>query len=135
MTAKKKIILDDAPKMELNNYDMHKQLYAQMKSLSDEDLNKKLVSIGGWFSTFAKDKYFTLMCREIYDFTVFRFNHPNYAEGVSQLKKLLENRGEIIDINYIHRENAYECWIKNRETEEVRMYYLFSSEWMVIEIG
>lgn len=134
MTAKKKIILDDAPKMELNNYDMHKQLYAQMKPLSDEDLNKKLVSIGGWFSTFAKDKYFMLMCKEISYYTVFRFNKPNYTKGVEELKKTLQFRGQIIDIVYVHAENAYECWVKN-SLGEMEMYYLFNYDWGVVEIG
>jgi hypothetical protein len=134
MTAKKKIVLDNAPQVELNNYDIHKQLYARMNPLSDENLQKKLVSIGGWFSSFAQGKFFMLMCKEISYYTVFHFNEPNYTNGVEELKKTLQFRGQIIDINYVHSENAYECWIKN-SLGEMEMYYLFNYDWGVVEIG
>lgn len=133
MTAKKKIVFDEKPTMELDNYSIHKQLYAQTEPLSKEALNKKMASIGGWFSAHMKSKYFMLMCKEISYYTVFHFNNMNYLSGIEELKKTLEFRGTIIDIEYIHEQDAYECWIKN-SVGDVEMYYLFDYSWGVVEI-
>lgn len=133
MTAKKTIVLDEAPTIELDNYSIHKQLYAQMEPLSEKDLNKKLTSIGGWFSAHLTSNFFMLMCKEISYYTVFHLKSLNYTKAVEELKKTLEFRGTIIDINYVHGEDAYECWVKNADGE-VEMYYLFDYSWGVIEI-
>lgn len=133
MTAKKKIVLDDAPQIELTNYDIHKSLYAQMPAMDEEKLKKKMISIGGWFSTNPNCKYFMCMCKEISWYTLFYLKSSNYTKAVEELEKTLHIRGEIVDINYIHEQNAYECWIKNRQGE-IEMYYLFEYDWGVVEI-
>jgi hypothetical protein len=48
------------------------------------------------------------------------------------LKEVLEERGQILAIQYLHGEDAFEIWVKN--DEEVFMFMLFSAGWMVIEI-
>lgn len=132
MAVKKRIVLDEKPTFELDNYDIHKQLYAQMEP-NQERINKQLTNIGAWFSAKYPCKYFTLMCREIYDFTTFYFASMNYDKAKDELNKLLQSRGEILSIEYIHSEDAYECWLKHKDGE-VRMYYLFPSDWMMVEI-
>lgn len=133
MTAKKHIVLDEAPKVELDNYSIHKQLFAQMPEPEEKVIKKKLVSAGGWFSSHPDCNCYTLMCRERYDFTVLNFINPNYEKGMQELKEILESRGKIIDIIYDHENDAYECWIKTLE-EEVYMYYLFASPWIMVTI-
>ena len=132
MAVKKRIVLDEKPTFELDNYDIHKQIYAQMEP-NQEKIEKQLTSIGAWFSAKYPCKYFTLMCREIYDFTTFHLISMNYEFAKQQLEALLLSRGEIISIEYIHAEDAYECWIKDKD-QEVKMYYLFPSDWMIVEI-
>lgn len=133
MTAQKRIVLDDAPQVELSNYNIHKSLYSQMPAMKEETFQKNMVSIGGWFSTNPKCKFFMLMCKEISYYTVFYLENPNYSKAVEELARTLKLRGEIIDINYVHSENAYECWVRNSQGE-VNMYYLFEYDWGVIDI-
>lgn len=133
MTAKK-IVLDEKPTFELNNYDIHKQLFSKIDPPDENKLTKMLTNVGAWFSTDMACNYYMLMCKEISYYTVFHFNNMNYDKGVAELKKTLQFRGTILDIVYVHAEDAYECWVKN-PNGEVEMYYLFKYNWGVIEIS
>lgn len=119
--------------IEISNYDLHKQLFEKVEPLSKDSFNSKLINIGEWFSKSPKCNYYVLMCRDIYYYTVFHFLNMNFSKGILELKETLEGLGQIIDINYIHGEDAYECWIK-RENGDIQMFYLFPADWMVIEI-
>ena len=134
MTAKKHIVLDEAPKVELDNYSIHKQLFAQMPEPEEKVIKKKLASAGGWFSSHPDCNYYMIICREISYYTVMHFNNMNYEKGMQELKEILESRGTILDIVYNHAEDAYECWVKNFDGE-VEMYYLFTYDWGVVEIN
>lgn len=120
--------------IEVSNYEIHKQLYAtKAEPLSGDTLTQKMTSIGSWFSTNPVCNHYTLMCREIYDFTVLQFHDMNYSKGMELVQEILENRGQIIDIGYAHELNAYECWIKDHEGQ-VQMYLLFESDWIVVDV-
>lgn len=132
MAVKKKIVLDDKPTFELDNYDIHKQLYAQIEP-NQERIDKQLTNIGAWFSAKYPCKFFMCMCKEINWYTVFHMKSMNYNKAKDEIEKTLRFRGEIIDIEYVHAEDAYECWVKNSENE-IEMYYLFPYDWGVVEI-
>ena len=119
--------------VEFSNYEMHKQLYAAMAAPSEKTIGEQFVSIGAWFSTHPASNYYTLMCREIYDFTTFHFKNMNYDAGMKEVKKTLESRGKVIDISYSQNNDAYECWVKCNDGE-IRMYMLFDSDFMVVEV-
>ena len=127
---KKQIVVD--PSGTLSNYDIHKQLYAQMEP-NEETLNKQLANVGAWFSANMSCKYWMLMCKEISYYTVFHFNSFNWNKAVEELKKTLDFRGTLVDVSYVHGQDAYECWIRNPEGD-VEMYYLFPYDWGVVEI-
>ena len=120
--------------IEINNYQIHKQLYSQMKPLDDEKLGEKLASVGSWFSAHMKHKYFMLMCKEESYYTVLHIKDMNYSKAVKELHNLLDFQGDILDIRYVHGEDAYECWVKGEDDEEAKMFYLFLYDWGVIEI-
>lgn len=120
--------------IEFSNYDVHKQLYAALAEPSKEEILTKLTSIGAWFSTTPSCNYYTLMCREIYDFTTFHFNNMNYTKGMRKVEQVLKSRGKILDINYDAKNDAYECWVQSKSDNEIRMYYLFKSDFMIVEI-
>ena len=120
--------------IEINNYQIHKQLYSQMKPLDEEKMKEKLASIGSWFSAHMKQKFFMLMCKEEDYYTVLYIKDMNYSKAVKELHELLAWQGEILDIRYVHGEDAYECWVKRKEDEEAKMFYLFLYDWGVIEI-
>lgn len=119
--------------VEFSNYEIHKQLYGKMSIPTAETLKTQYVSIGAWFSTHPMSNYYTLMCREIYDFTVFHFNNMNYDAGMKEVKTTLTSRGKVLDINYSPDNDAYECWVKCNDGE-IRMYLLFNSDFMTVEV-
>lgn len=118
---------------EMTNYEIHQQLYKKAKPISQKALMTQYTSIGAWFSTRPEDNYYTLMCREKYDFTTFHFNNMNYMAGMEKVRDVLQSRGRVIDIQYNHQDDAYECWVKD-SNGDVAMYYLFDSEFMVVEV-
>ena len=120
--------------VEFSNYDMHKQLYAQLKAPSEKILHERYVSIGAWFSTDPMCDYYMLMCKENSYYTVLHFKNMNYDKGMNEVQELLESRGKVIDITYSQENDAYECWLKEKDTNEVSMYYLFKYDWGVIEV-
>lgn len=120
--------------VELTNYEIHKQLYATLSKPNELTLKAKLVGIGAWFSTKPQSNYYMLLCREINYYTMFHFNDMNYDKGMEELSEVLAERGELVDIVYSADNDAYECWVKDTETDEISMYYLFEADWMVVEI-
>lgn len=118
--------------IEISMYDLHKQMYEKVNPLSEDKLKTKMASIGSWFSTNPMCNHYTLLCREKYDFTVFQFHDMNYNRGMELVQEILESRGEILDIAYVHETNAYECWV--RYDDEVVVYILFESDWIVVDV-
>lgn len=60
-----------------------------------------------------------LLCRERNDYTIFHINNFRFDEAIQELKEVLESRGEIIDISFVHGQNAWECWVRERRTEDI----------------
>lgn len=115
-------------------YDIHKELFKKIGPLPEKKKQEGLANIGGWFGVHSKCHYYMLMCKEKSYYTVLHFNNHNYSKGIQELEELLEFQGDILEIHYVHGEDAYECWVKNKDTEEVNMYYLFTYNWGVVEI-
>lgn len=116
------------------NYQIHKTLMAKSPGYSEEQLADKMTTVGQWFSFRKEKQYFTLMCREKYDFTVFNFINHNYTKAVQELQEVLESRGKILAIDYVHDGDYYECWIKDDVSEEAFVYLLFDYSQGVIEV-
>ena len=119
--------------LEISNYAIHKQLFAQMEPLSGEKLDKKLESVKSWFDKQYNSNYVEfvmLMCKENSYYTVLHLNESNpwvIDSATKTLAELLEYRGHIIDITYNDLADAYECWVKETNDGEVHMYHLFTN--------
>lgn len=127
-----RVSIKNSPKINLSLYEINKQMYAQRPKATKLVIDTALASIGAWFSVHYKDKYFILMNREKMDITIFHFNDSNFNKAKNEVRKLLESRGEIIDIQYDHPSDTYECWVKDED--EIFMYKLFNAQFMVIEV-
>ena len=113
-------------------YDVNKAVILQMPSkITSAELEpcKKLLR------SFKKLGYFMLMCREENWYTVLRVrktkNNPDKFEDL--VIELLQKRGEIKGLNLDEEKKAIECWIYDKEKNEVFMYLLFSYNWGIIE--
>ena len=121
--------------VELDNYSIHKQMYAKTEQPSQEELMTMYASLGAWASTHYKSHYYMLLCRDINYYTVFNLIDPNYDKFVNEIKECLAFKGRVVDIQYNHAADAYEIWVKEYKTDEMYMYMLFEAEDFVIEVA
>lgn len=117
----------------LTTYEINKRMYEHMNPMEPKKLLTQYSSIGAWFSTHLYDDYYCLMCREEYDFTIFHFNNKNYSKGMTEVREVLESRGTVIDIQYDHDNDGYNCWVKDKNGT-AKMFYLFNCQFMVVEV-
>lgn len=78
-----------------------------------------------------------LLCKERSDYTVFHFSkNYDYENALKEIKEVLEERGTLLGVNYVHGEDTYECWVREGEGDdaEVYMYLLFDADWMIVEV-
>lgn len=82
---------------------------------------------------FKKIGYFMLMCREKNYYTVVKVQGQKVKCNdlfEDLVIELLQDNGEIKEINYNEDKSAVECWIA--KDEEVNMFLLFPYSWGVI---
>lgn len=116
-------------------YDMNKQLFKQLKPPSKAAIDLELANIGAWFSSNFETKYYMLLCKERSDYTLFHLENFNYDKAIQELREVLEERGDIMGFDFVHGENAYQCWVRERDEEhQVYMFMLFDADWMIVEI-
>lgn len=114
-------------------YDINKVAVLKEKPYSKKRIELYLRNIGIFFLE-KKDRYFMLLNRERYDFTLFDFGkYKNedliLTKGIQDLKECLQNRGKIVSIEQVD-DSSYEIWIINGD--EAFVYYLFPYEKGVI---
>ena len=131
------------------NYEINQEGYRHIDPLDEQDLTIKITNIGAWFSFLDKIEYVGVLCRERNDYTIIHLNGYNYAKAVQELRELLESRGEIMDIDYIHGQDYFQVWVRERRTEaideliqgldyrwqpQVWMFAVFNADDRVIEV-
>ena len=113
-------------------YDAVKTVVKAEKVLTNTELKKKIREIKQFFLT-KNDKYFMLLNRETYNFTLFNLgmkDEVTMKRIMQDFKECLQNRGPVISIDPAD-ENAYEIWIS--VDDDVLAYYLFPYDIGVIE--
>ena len=115
-----------------NLYDMNKQATLSERPLKKHEIKDKMINVKKFFAD--GQKYFMLLCRERYDFTIFNFNEKtdfSLHHAIKDLQECLENRGSIISIDLDSTGLAYEIWIV--VDEQAFVYYLFPYDTGVLE--
>ena len=116
-------------------YDMNKAAIINMPSLTNSELKKNLKKIKQFFLD-KTDKYFMLLNRETYNFTLFNLGNKNeiaMKQTMDDFKECLDNRGRIVSIE-LDSVGNYEIWIVD-DFNEALVYYLFPYDLGVIEHG
>lgn len=114
-------------------YELNKQVMAQLPPQDEQTLHHNFNLIGSWFSSTDKQDWFMLMCKERSDFTLIHIKESNYTAALRELQEILEERGQILAIQYVHGEDVFEIWVKAKD-DEVFMFMLFEASWMVVEV-
>lgn len=115
-------------------YDCAKGIAANAKPLTNEEFECALANIRRFL--FAKNnKYYMLLNREKYDFTLFNLGDKNGIKMnkivYEDLKECIQNRGNIIVAGPTEDYEAYEIWINIGE--DAFLYYLLPYDLGVIE--
>lgn len=121
-----------------NLYQANCSIMKTIKPVPEKRMKLDLAGIGAWMSSFPETRYFMLMCKERSDFTLIHLNDFNYLKAVDEIQEILEERGTLLAVDYIHGENHYECWVRQEgetpEQSEVFMFMLFDADWMIVEV-
>ena len=112
----------------LTLYDMNKQAMAQEPPLDQILFNIKMKEIA---DVMAKKEYWMLLNNERKDYTVFKVNNP--ANIIDEVSITLTNRGQIISIDK-QEDGNYEIWVRDYDTKENFVYYLFDYTFGVVKI-
>ena len=115
----------------MNLYDFNKQAMSQIEALDPIEFNRITEEIADiMFSNKEKKLAWMLLSNERKDYTVFI---PLTKEGtLKELRPTLRNRGIITDITK-REDGNYEIWIRDPETKENFVYYLFDYTFGLIQ--
>lgn len=115
-------------------YDMNRYFYGQSPDMDPKKRDEMIMNISMWFSSKPGNKFFMMLCRELNDYTIFYFEHPNYSKGKTELEELLKSRGIIKDIYYNHDTDTYDFWLLSALDGQIQMYKIFMCDDFIIQI-
>ena len=105
-------------------YTLNKQMMAKEPLLTPEQFEDIKAAL---HSSLEMGDY-GLLCRERYDFTVFRIVYSR-VDAVDEIIDVITSRGPVISIDK-QEDNTWEIWIKSGEDDAV-MYKFFPCEWII----
>lgn len=110
-------------------YDMSKQI---VRNLPVRTTAAELEPLKKILRKFKKLGYFMLMCREDNYYTVLRVRKAKNPDTFEDLIiELLQEHGDIKDIDYDTDKQSLECWVQKED--DVKMFKLFAYNWGVVE--
>lgn len=114
----------------LSLYEINKNLMKEEKPLDPIATNIKITETADSMLASFK-KYWMLLSNERKDYTVFILNNSKNLS--KELKETILNRGILLSIDK-QKDGNFEIWIRDPETEENYIYYLFDYTFGVIEV-
>lgn len=113
-------------------YEFNKENMAQIQPYDPIVLNTMCKKVADDIWENDKPAYWMLLCRERNDYTIFRLER-NKEELYLALVECLSNRGKVLDITK-QKDSNYEIWIRDFDTNENVVYYLFNYNNGMIEV-
>lgn len=115
-----------------NLYDFNKSAMAQFIPLDTISFNRETESAMKEIYKKAKSGncYWMLLNNERKDYTVFIIE--TFEGSLDEFRPTLLNRGQVLSIDKQEDEN-YEIWIRDPETKENFVYYLFDYSFGIIK--
>jgi hypothetical protein len=120
-------------------YELNQQAYDRVFPLNKTELRIQLANIYEWTRE-QRCKYTMLLCHDRRDYTIFRYKtdeDKKYYDGAFRdLQECLENRGKILDIQYLQDQDAWEIWVRVFEDKghQNYMYMFFNAEGFIVEV-
>lgn len=119
--------------LQMNLYDLNKQIISQLPSMTDEDLCSA-IDIINTYKNESNEKYYMLLCNELKYYTLFAIHadpqgYLSFGHEVTLCLKEFADEVKVIDKT--EDQMALEIWIS--KNEEVYVMYLFGYEKGVID--
>ena len=114
--------------IEMDLYDMNKQIITQLPDLTDWDRVEQLFND---FHTSWRNKYYMMYGKEISYFTVFKIVEPHLFGSV--VMDCIPNVGIVKAIDLTETEDAVEIWVMYED--EPTCLYLFPYDMGIVEVG
>ena len=107
--------------LQMNIYDLNKQLISQMANLTDEDLEDSKRLIRSYFQEY-ENEFYMLLCKDISYYTLFHI--VDYITEPAAADEVIECIKDIGTVKSIDRteDGAIEIWAQPGESDPLVMY-------------
>ena len=120
-------------------YGLNQQAYDKIYPANNKEKKEYLSNLYEWVKEQRCD-YTMLLCHERRDYTILHYKDredKTYKNAIMKdLLECIENRGKLLDIQYIQDQDAWEIWIRVFENKEHQnyMYMFFNAEGFIVEV-
>ena len=120
--------------LELNLYDLNKNIIEQLDPLTTNEVSMKMGLINEYYQK-ANNTYHMLLCRDFNYYTIFNYDSmltfPDFAGAVCTI---ITELGDVYSIELLE-DGAMEIWIKPTGEESPYAFYLFPYDAGVVYYG
>ena len=120
--------------LELNLYDLNKNIIEQLNPLTTNEVSMKMGLINEYYQK-ANNTYHMLLCRDFNYYTIFNYDSmltfPDFAGAVCTI---ITELGDVYSIELLE-DGAMEIWIKPIGEESPYAFYLFPYDAGVVYYG
>ena len=120
--------------LELNLYDLNKNIIEQLNPLTTNEVSMKMGLINEYYQK-ANNTYHMLLCRDFNYYTIFNYDgmltFPDFAGAVCSI---ITELGDVYSIELLE-DGAMEIWIKPTGEESPYAFYLFPYDAGVVYYG
>ena len=120
--------------LELNLYDLNKNIIEQLNPLTTNEASMKMGLINEYYQK-ANNTYHMLLCRDFNYYTIFNYDSmltfPDFAGAVCTI---ITELGDVYSIELLE-DGAMEIWIKPTGEESPYAFYLFPYDAGVVYYG
>ena len=128
------LIQVDNKGLEMNLYDLNKNVISQLDPLTPSEITLKMDLITEYYNK-ANNTFHMLLCKDYSYYTIFNYDSmlsfPNFAGAVCTI---ITELGEVYSIELLE-DGAMEIWIKPTGEESPYAFYLFPYDAGVVYYG
>ena len=126
--------VDEKSGIELNLYDINKNIISQLKPLTSEQIAEQVQMLDHYYNT-SKNLHHMLLCKDFNYYTIFDLNVaspvPSFKDAVCEI---ITKLGDVYSLELLE-DGAIEIWIKPVGEENPYAFYLFPYDAGVVYYG
>ena len=127
-------LMETAPSLKLNLYDMNKQIISSLKPMTNKEITQKHKLIMDFYNK-CKNNHWMLLCRDFNYYTLFEKSNLYNADFAQTIFEILLELGETYAIDMATDSGAIEIWNKPIGQESPLAFYLFPYDAGVVYYG